>query len=83
VIRTIIDEYIDQIKNTQEPAPSKPELMTLSEVALLFKVSTVTVYKWVNLKVLPPIVKIGGRCYFRSSQIKRIIEKGDGVGKKY
>ena len=51
--------------------------MTIKQVAQLFKVSKVTIYKWIDLKIIPPTIKIGGRCYFRTSQIMGMIEKGD------
>ena len=48
------------------------ELLTVSEVADLVRVSTMTVYRWVDDETLPS-VKIGGTIRFHRSDIEAIL----------
>lgn len=67
-------------ENTPSQVPSKEmedELIPRLDLAQRFKVSTVTLDKWVKYKQLPKPIKQGGRVYFlRSAISKWINEKG-------
>lgn len=77
-LRNLIRESIEGSFNTlNAPAPTEElptALLTMDEVSQIFKVSRVTLHKWRRLKLLPPVLKKGGRVYFRKSQIMAMIE---------
>ena len=50
-------------------------LITMKEVAALYKVSLVTIHKWRKHKILPPTIKKGGRVFFRRDEIIKSLEK--------
>lgn len=75
--RSMIRETIEScIKNDQTKRPEHSnDLVTMKEVAALYKVSLVTIHKWRKHKILPPTIKKGGRVFFRRDEILKSLEK--------
>lgn len=48
------------------------KLLTQQETANIFSVSRVTIWKWTKSGILPS-VRVGGRVYYRQSDIDKII----------
>jgi len=71
IIRETFQSCVDNnLKKT-----SSSDLITMKEVAALYKVSLVTIHKWRKHKILPPTIKKGGRVFFRRDQIFKSLEK--------
>jgi excisionase family DNA binding protein len=51
------------------------DLYTTREVAEMFRVSSMTVYRWRD-KGLLPCIKIGGTVRYRASDVKRLFDVG-------
>jgi predicted DNA-binding transcriptional regulator AlpA len=70
-----IREYKNLIANilaNYQPQSTKPdpdELVPRLDVAKEFKVSCITLDRWVRLEVFPSSIKVGGRLFFKRSQI--------------
>ena len=73
IIRETFELFIQQRLNML-PIPSN-DLITMKEVAALYKVSLVTIHKWRKHKILPPTIKKGGRVFFRRDEILKSLEK--------
>jgi predicted DNA-binding transcriptional regulator AlpA len=54
---------------------SESNVISRLEVAKLFGVSKTTIDKWRRSKILPPIVKIASRVYFRRDQIIDLLQR--------
>jgi hypothetical protein len=69
-LRSCIKEEIAASKQYQidQNKPSDSELLTIKEVAVLFKVSKVTIHSWIKLGILNPFKK-NSRTYFLKSEI--------------
>ena len=50
------------------------ELMTVNQVAEFFKVSRVTVYKWLNADMLPSC-RVNGKLRFIKSDLENLVEE--------
>jgi excisionase family DNA binding protein len=58
---------------------AKHELLTPSEVAVLFRVDPKTVSRWARAGRISAIRTIGGHRRFRASEIQRFIEGAQGL----
>ena len=73
IIRSTVKESMAAYKTKEENSTSN--LITMKEVAALYKVSLVTIHKWRKHKILPPTIKKGGRVFFRRDEILKSLEK--------
>ena len=80
IIRETFVLFIEQRLNML-PIPSN-DLITMKEVAALYKVSLVTIHKWRKHKILPPTIKKGGRVFFRRDEILKSLEKWEQKNKQ-
>jgi predicted DNA-binding transcriptional regulator AlpA len=69
LITDIVGNAVNSISKKTKKVVSNTKLYTLKEVTQIFKISKTTLYKWIGCKVLPNPLKIGGRIYFRKSEI--------------
>ena len=56
--------------------PKTDSLFTPKEFAMFFNVSLVTFYNWRKDKIIKNIVRVGGRVYVSSDEIRRIVKEG-------
>jgi excisionase family DNA binding protein len=64
IFRNVLDEKLTYLK----PTP-KGELLTQKEAAVMLKVSTKTIYNWIQTSVLPAYT-CGNRTYLKSEDIE-------------
>ncbi len=57
----------------------KPELLTVKQVARIFRVSKTTVYKWLRLGHLPKITLPSGTVRIPKCAVDDLITKGDAT----
>ena len=57
-------------------------LLTVREVAKTFSVADSSVWRWVNERVLPEPIKIGGRTRWVEDEILTVIERQRAVRRK-
>ena len=55
-----------------QTSPAKNELIPKKTVAQMYGVSLVTIQKWVNKGILPNPIKLGGRVYFRETDLRNM-----------
>lgn len=73
-IKTIMVAIIrEQLQNFLAVKQADEELLSRQEVKQLFKISYVTLNKWVRLNKLPHPLEIAGRVFFRKSEIQKLI----------
>jgi len=73
VLRTLIQDSIREAlpEQTAKPKdPEKEELLKISDVAKIFKVSQTTIHQWKKQGKIP-FVKMGDRLYFKRSDINK------------
>ena len=75
LINLVLEDNLKKlpIKETREILNKK--LLTLKEITQIFKITKQTAYKWIKCDVLPKPMKVGGRVYFKKSQIDEIINQ--------
>ena len=56
--------------------PKTDSLFTPKEFTGFFKISLVTFHNWRKDKIIKNIVKVGGRVYISSDEIRRIVKEG-------
>lgn len=68
--------FFEKLKSeiTSQQERTKPEinLYTFDKVVEIFDTTRPTIYSWIDYKLLKPI-KIGGRVYFKQSDIEELI----------
>lgn len=72
ILHLTVEEFQELLRNwfpkKVEPKPISSKLSELlipqSELADIFQVSEVTIYKWGKAGILPKKIKQGGRCYY-------------------
>jgi hypothetical protein len=69
LISEVLDEKIRLLKPSQKEVQKDDSLISRLDVAKLFGVSTTTIDKWRRNDILPPIIKIASRVYFRRELI--------------
>jgi predicted DNA-binding transcriptional regulator AlpA len=78
-LRSLISELLDEklflLKAEKQESKKEASLISRLEVAKLFGVSKTTIDKWRRSKILPPIVKIASRVYFRRDQIIDLLQR--------
>lgn len=76
IINEAIEAKLSQsIKEPLAKSENDAELVTLKQVTQMFQISKQTAYKWLRCNALPPTVKIGGRVYFKKSELEKLINK--------
>ena len=58
-------------------APMENELLTPSEVAVMFRVNPKTVTRWARAGKISAIRTLGGHRRFRASEIRKFLEQVD------
>lgn len=75
LISEVIDVKLNRLKTSQEIPTPEGALVSRLEVAKLFGVSNTTIDKWRRYNILPPVVKIASRVYFKKDQILEVIKR--------
>lgn len=75
LIAETIDSRINNLKEIRSALPKVelPKFLTRSEVAVLFRVSLVTIDKWRRYGRLPNTIKQSGRTYFLRKEIEEFL----------
>jgi len=82
LISKAIGEKLQHLPIKEKKELLTKKLLTLKEITQIFKVTKQTVYKWIKCNVLPQSIKVGGRVYFKRSEIDKIInQKNENDGK--
>ena len=69
IISDVIDEKLMRIASEAKEAKKEASLISRLEVAKLFSVSKTTIDKWRRYKILPPVIKVASRIYFKKDEI--------------
>jgi len=83
-LANLISENVkEQIQNlakglNQLNQPQQKEVVSRKEVAEMFDVSLVTVHDWMNNDILKPY-KIGGRTFFKRSELMELLINSKGA----
>lgn len=72
-ITEVLEEKLKQLLPEKKETQSEVSLISRHEVAKLFKVSTTTIDKWRRFNILPPIVKMASRVYFKRHEIMQLM----------
>jgi predicted DNA-binding transcriptional regulator AlpA len=72
-IEEVLEEKLKQHFPEKKETQSEVSLISRHEVAKLFKVSTTTIDKWRRYNILPPIVKMASRVYFKRHEIMQLM----------
>jgi excisionase family DNA binding protein len=60
-------------------APMENELLTPSEVAVMFRVNPKTVTRWARAGKISAVRTLGGHRRFRASEIRRFLEEAQDL----
>lgn len=63
------------VTNMNKYSTPEDELLTVKEVAALFKISTRTVYRWIEQKKLSVVRLPSGRLRFRAKEVLKLLEE--------
>ncbi len=69
LISEVLEEKLLKIASETKEAKKEASLISRLAVAKLFGVSKTTIDKWRRYKILPPVVKISSRVYFKKEEI--------------
>jgi predicted DNA-binding transcriptional regulator AlpA len=76
IVSKLVDDGLSRLTTSQTSIKGKEDdLVPRIEIAREFKISLVTLDKWIKLKLLPKPIKQGGRIYFLRSDISEHINK--------
>ena len=68
-----LEEKLKQLLPEKKETQSEVSLISRHEFAKLLKVSTATIDKWRRFNILPPIVKMASRVYFKRHEIMQLM----------
>ena len=68
-----LEEKLKQLLPEKNETQSEVSLISRHEFAKLLKVSTATIDKWRRFNILPPIVKMASRVYFKRHEIMQLM----------
>ena len=75
LISKAIGEKLHRLPIKEKQKLLTKELLTLKEITKIFKITKQTAYKWIKCNVLPQSIKVGGRVYFKKTEIDIMINQ--------
>jgi predicted DNA-binding transcriptional regulator AlpA len=78
IIEGVLDAKLSETKKEEKRINHKKELVPRLDVAREFKISVVSLDKWVKYGLFPKPIKQGSRVYFRRSDLDIHISKKGG-----
>lgn len=83
IIQGVLDSKISGTKREEKSINHMTELVPRLDVAREFKVSVVSLDKWVKCGRLPKPIKQGSRVYFRRSDLDRHLDRMGGQNNEF
>lgn len=68
-------ELMDEFANSSKSGNKSDKYLTIAETAKKYGVSESTLYRWTRIGYLPK-VKLGGKSFYRESDIIKLMEGG-------
>ena len=75
LIAKVVGDKLQHLPIKEKKELLTKELLTLKEITKIFKITKQTAYKWIKCNVLPQSIKVGGRVYFKKTEIDIMINQ--------
>lgn len=72
-LKEFVLELLDERQNSSKLTPEK--FLTITETVEKYGISKPTLWRWSKIGYLPKI-KLGGKCFYRESDIIKVMEGG-------